>query len=149
PFSAGLPLEELVRRYLAADGPALVPGMQGWGGLTRMGEGFARMGLRAFHDENGRVVYDLPGAPPPSPDVGAPPRFLPEYDNLLLSHADRTRVGSRRVPLPPGNGGRCGTLLSDGFYRADWEIIRTDDAAVLQVRPFEDLSSPDEIVMEG
>jgi hypothetical protein len=149
PFTEGLPLEELVRRYLAAYGPALVPDMQMWCGLTRMGEVFARMDLRTFHDENGRVLYDLPDAPRPSADVEAPPRFLPEYDNLLLSHADRTRFGGRRVPLPPGNGGRCGTLLDDGFYRADWEIVRTDDAAVLHVRPFSALSSPSAIVAEG
>jgi hypothetical protein len=148
-FAAGISLEELVRRYLAAYGPALVADMQMWCGLTRLGEVFERMDLRTFRDESGRVLYDLPDAPRPSPDVAAPPRFLPEYDNLLLSHADRTRFGTRRVPLPPGNGGRCGELLSDGFYRADWEIVRTGDAAVLHVRPFEALPAPDAIVTEG
>ena len=71
-------------------------------------------------------------------DVPAPLRFLPEYDNLLLSFADRSRVirGARPLPLPPGNGGTAGTLLMDGFWAADWRITRGPDRAVLEIRPF-------------
>jgi hypothetical protein len=78
--------------------------------LTRLREVVDRLPLRAFRGESGQVPYDLPDAPRPSEDPPAPPRFLPEYDNLLLSHSDRSRVipGNRPVPLPPGNGATAG-----------------------------------------
>ena len=105
--------------------------------------------LRAFRDPDGRELLDLPDAPRPDPDTPAPPRFLPEYDNLLLSHADRARVMPvrRSVPLPPGPGGTCGTVLVDGFWQATWKITRgrggggsVAGAAVLWVEPLTRLS---------
>lgn len=153
PLGAGAPPEQLVLRYLAAFGPASVADMQAWSGLTRLGEvtDQLRPRLRAFRDENGTELYDLPGAPRPAPDTPAPPQFLPEYDNLLLSHADRTRVnpGRHPVPLPPGNGGRAGTLLADGMFSATWHITRRGDTATLHIRPFQPLPQPDTIADEG
>jgi hypothetical protein len=151
PFGHGTSLEDLVTRYLAAYGPATVRDVQRWSGLTRLSEVTRRLDLRVFRDSLGNELYDLPDAPRPDPGTPTPPRFLPEYDNVLLSHADRTRFGldGRQVPLPPGNGGRRGTLLSDGFYRATWEITRADDAAILRVRPFAPLPDPDAVTAEG
>jgi hypothetical protein len=127
--------------------------MQLWSGLTRLNEVTERLRprLRVFRDDRGRELYDLPDAPRPGPDTPAPPRFLPEYDNLLLSHADRTRFipDGRRVPLPPGNGGRQGTLLADGLFRATWKITWRRDAATLQVEPFAPLPDQDAIGGEG
>jgi len=107
--------------------------------------------LRTFRDQQGAELFDLPDAPRPDPATPAPPRFLPEYDNLLLSHADRTRVipGDERVPLQPGLGARYGTLLVDGFFRGTWRIARHRDSAVLHVEPFERLSDRDAIAAEG
>ena len=139
--------DELILRYLAAFGPATVNDVQTWSGLTRLREVTTRLGdrLRTFRDEAGRDLFDLPDGPRPDPDVPAPPRFLPEYDNVLLSHADRTRVNpdGRPIPLPPGNGAALGTLLVDGELRATWRITRDDGAVALTVRPFAPLAAAD------
>ena len=153
PPAAAMSLEELLVRYLAAFGPATVRDVQSWSGLTRMTE-FAdrlRPRLRTFRDEHGNELLDLPDAPRPDPDTPVPPRFLPEYDNLLLSHADRTRfiTGGEQVPLPPGNGARFGTLLVDGTLRATWRITGDPGAAVLHIEPFGRLSHRDAIAAEG
>ncbi len=145
--------ERLVNRYLAAFGPASVRDMQAWSGLTRLGEVVERLRteLLTFRGEDGVELFDLPDAPRPGPDRPAPPRFLPEYDNLLLSHADRTRfiTGGQRVPIRPGMGSRHGTLLVDGLFRATWRITLQRDAAILDVEPFAQLSERDAIVEEG
>lgn len=131
--------DDTVLRYLAAFGPASVKDLQTWAGLTRMRPVFERLRprLATFRDENGVELFDLPDAPRPDPDTPAPPRLLPEFDNLLLSHADRTRV------IPPANRGRTWQantfycpLLVDGFLAGVWRII--GDALVIE--PFTDLS---------
>ena len=133
-------LDQLVLRYLAAYGPATVRDIQAWSGLSRLREVTDRLGprLRTFTGPGLAEFLDLPDAPRPDRDVPAPPRFLPEYDNLLLSFADRSRVirGARPVPLPPGNGATTGTVLVDGFWEGDWTITRSRDRAVLEIRPF-------------
>jgi hypothetical protein len=145
--SVGLP--DLVRRYLGAFGPASVADLQQWSGLTRLGEVTEAMGLRVFRSESGTLLYDLPGAPRPDPDVLAPVRFLPEYDNLLLSHRDRTRVNpdGRPVPLPPGNGAASGTVLVDGYRQGTWQ--RRGQQVV--IRPFTRLgpASADALLAEA
>jgi Winged helix DNA-binding domain len=153
----GRPLEDdpapdrMILRYLAAFGPATVADVQVWSGLTRLREVLDRLRprLRTFRDERGGELFDLPRAPRPDPDTPAPPRFLPEYDNLLLSHADRGRVmaAGRQVPLSPGNGGRMGTVHIDGFFEATWKLARAGDAATLSIEPFERLSKKDAVAV--
>jgi hypothetical protein len=143
-----------VLRYLAAYGPASVNDIQAWSGLSRLREVTDGLGgrLRPFTGPEGGELLDLPDAPRPGEYAHAPPRFLPEYDNLLLSYADRSRVIPHRrpVPLPPGNGASTGTLLADGSWRADWKITRGRDRAVLEIHPFTRLrGSHDDITREG
>jgi hypothetical protein len=132
-------VERLVRRYLAAFGPATVADIQTWSGLTRLREITDRLELRAFRGPDGAELLDLPGLELPDEDVHPPPRFLPEYDNLLLSHADRRRVipHDHPVPLWPGNGATQGTVLIDGAWNANWKL--TPEA--LRISPFRPLTA--------
>lgn len=72
--------------------------MQNWSGLKNLRDIFEelRPKLVTFRDEKGRELFDLPKAPRPDEDVDAPVRFLPDYDNVLLGHTDRSRVTTRR-----------------------------------------------------
>ena len=101
-----------------------------WCGLTRLREVFERLARAPHLPRRARPrPLDLPDAPLPDPDTPAPPRFLPEYDNLLLSHADRTRVFPGLGPGGPlPRGGTKGALLMDGFYRAFWSL-RVEDGS--------------------
>jgi hypothetical protein len=120
--------DDLVLRYLGAFGPASVADIGNWSGLTRLGpvvEGL-RDRLVIFRDERQRELFDLPDAPRPGPETPAPARFLPEYDNLLLGHQDRTRVMDvdQATPLFPGNGAALGSVLLDGRFAGGWRIER-------------------------
>jgi len=139
--------DEVMLRYLAAFGPATVADVQTWSGLTRLREVADRLRprLRTFTDPAGAELLDVPDAPLPSEDIQAPPRFLPEYDNVLFSYADRTRVNpdKNEIPLAPGNGGRCGTVLVDGTFQATWQITTAGDSATLLIKPFGRLPKAD------
>jgi hypothetical protein len=149
------PAERRVLRYLGAFGPATVADLQAWSGLSRLREVTGRLGsrLRALAGPDGEELLDLPDAPRPGPDVPAPPRFLPAYDNLLLSFARRDRVipQARPVPLPPGHGAAAGTVLVDGFWAAEWSITRSPGRVVLDVLPFTPLTAAqrDAVAAEG
>jgi len=97
--------------------------------------------LRTFRNEQGRELFDLPDAPRPPADTPAPVRFLPEYDNVLLSHADRSRFDpGDHPPLASGRGGFFAMALIDGRGGAIWSLRRSGAAADLLVEPFVKLS---------
>jgi hypothetical protein len=152
PLDPSPSIDAIVLRYLAAFGPASVMDAQAWSGLTRLREVFERLpGLRTYRSEAGVVLYDVESGALPSPEVPAAPRYLPEYDNILLSHADRTRVNpeGRRVPLPPGGGASMGTVLIDGVYAANWRLYRERDQAAVEVMPFHKLTSSEKTDLEA
>ncbi|WP_242902472.1 winged helix DNA-binding domain-containing protein [Actinomadura terrae] len=137
--------DELMLRYLAAFGPASVADAQAWSGLPALGEVFERLrpSLRVFADDKGRELFDLPDAPRPLEDVPAPVRFLPEFDNLVLAHADRRRVISDadRPSLTSKNLRVRSVFLWDGFARGIWEMVYKRKVATMTLRPFEPLPS--------
>jgi len=135
PLDRTLTAAQLVPRYLAAFGPARPADMATWSRLKRLASVFdsIRDQLVELGDERGRTYFDMADAPRPDPDTRAPVRFLPEYDNVLLSHADRSRFvgGNVRALYPPGRLGR-GHVLVDGMLRGTW-ILDGDHLEVLHL----------------
>lgn len=133
----------LVLRYLAAFGPASVADVQTWSRLTglRVVLNDLRRQLRVFRDECGRELFDLPDAPRPHAETPAPARFLPNFDNLVLSHADRSRVlaDEHRPFMASKNGMVPATFLWNGFVAGTWKVERNKATATLRLTPFEPL----------
>src|SRR5258708_15870910 len=125
--AAAVAAEELVLRYLRAFGPASPADMRAWSGLA-MGPAFEKLraGLVTFRDEHGIELFDVPKAPRPAADTAVPVRFLPDYDNILLAHADRTRIMSpgQHLSLFSSNGVMEASVLVAGFLRAGWQPIK-------------------------
>ncbi len=133
---------ELVRRYLSAFGPASRADIADWSGLRVADFAVALDALeplRRFRDESGRELLDLPRMPLPSPDTPAPVRFLPKWDNLLLAHADRTRVlpEELRKAVIAKNGDVTQTFLVDGMVAGSWTTGKT---GAVELTPFAPLS---------
>jgi hypothetical protein len=119
--------EKLVLRYLGAFGPASPADMRAWSGLA-MRPAFEKLRprLRTLRAEDGGELFDVPTAPRPPSDMEVPVRLLPDYDNILLGHADRSRIMPRGRHLGMFNsaGVMQGVVLVDGFVRAMWTPAR-------------------------
>jgi hypothetical protein len=130
-------LDTMVLRYLGAFGPASVMDAQAWCGLTKLREVFERLrpGLAVYRDETGRELFDLPDAPRPDPDTPAPPRFLYDYENLLLSYADRSRAIAPELArgVTIGTQESLSTFTIDGFVAGFWAIRRERGTATLVI----------------
>ena len=118
---------EIVRRYLAAFGPASRRDLVAWS-MMHVPELQRALDvlepLRRFRDEQGRELFDVPRAPLPHPDTPAPVRFLPKWDNVLLAFADRTRVlpEEYRKTVIRTNGDVAQTFLVDGLVAGVWRV---------------------------
>jgi hypothetical protein len=139
--------DAVLLRYLAAFGPATVADMQAWSGLQGLRAAVERMRphLCVFRNEKGQELFDVPGAPLPDPETPAPVRFLPGFGNVLLSHADRTRIVAEehRKAIGSRNGLFLATVLVDGFVAGTWGIEKTKESATLRIVPFVTLSPGD------
>jgi hypothetical protein len=129
----------LVRRYLAAFGPAASADLRAWCGLAGLSRAVAavRDELIAFRDERGRELLDLPDAPRPDPDTPAPVRFLPAFDNAILGYDDRSRIVDDAHRGLSVAGERA--VLVDGRVAATWTV----DAGTVAVAPLRRLSRAD------
>jgi hypothetical protein len=144
-------LDDVVLRYLRAFGPATVADVNAWCRLTGLRAVVERLRpqLRTLNDARGRELFDVPDGPLPDEDVPAPVRFLPEYDNALLSHRDRSRffVDDERARVGAHEERIKGTVLYDGFVRATWRWDG-DDVVVSHVPRLPKTARRD-IVAEG
>jgi hypothetical protein len=153
PLPTTVDREAIVLRYLAAFGPASVRDAQAWSGVTRLGEVFERLRprLRSFRDEAGRELFDLPDAPRPDPETPAPVRFLADFDNVLLSHADRSRFISDedRVTMTYAQGPFPGMLMLDGSAVGQWHLVRVSGGVTMVLRLARKLSAQDEAAVRS
>lgn len=132
--------EALVRRYLGAFGPAGVADVQAWsgiGGMKAVLDGM-RGELALFADGRGRELFDLPDAPRPEAGAGAPVRYLPEFDSLVLAYDDRSRIiADEHRPLVATKNLRVkATFLVDGVVAGIWTIAVKRRVATLELQPF-------------
>jgi hypothetical protein len=134
-------LTDAILRYLAAFGPATVKDIQAWCGLTRLAAVVDEIGdhLRVFADEHGTELLDVLDGPLPDPTTPAPPRFLPPFDNAILSHADRSRIIGREHRDTVYRDRLMRTFLVDGFVAGTWRV----DGSTIHLRPFAPLADAD------
>ncbi|MFE6860485.1 winged helix DNA-binding domain-containing protein [Nocardia sp. NPDC057668] len=138
PLDPDYPLEELLLRYLRAFGPATTMDMQTWSKLTGIKPAVDRLGdrVRTYTDDRGRTLYDAADAELTDPDHPAPVRLLGWYDNLLLSHQDRTRVIPDGAPPPLREAAnQVSPVLIDGFLQGIYKIFTTSTTARLRIIP--------------
>jgi DNA glycosylase AlkZ-like len=140
PMADPAELARLVTRYLGAFGPATVRDVQAWSGLTGLKAVLEQLrpSLVTFRDEQGAELFDLPTAPRPGEDTPAPVRLVAEFDNLVLSHAERARVVSPEATrrLYTINGVIPGSVLIDGFVAGMWRLTRSRPEAAVTIEMF-------------
>jgi hypothetical protein len=146
-------LAQLVTRYLGAFGPATVRDVQAWSGLTGLKAVLEQLrpSLVTFRDEQGAELFDLPTAPRPGAEVPAPVRLVAEFDNLLLSHAERSRIISTEATrrLYTINGVIPGAVLIDGFVTGMWRLARSRDGATVSIEMFGPARERDALAAEA
>jgi len=146
-------LADLMLRYLGAFGPASVRDVAAWSGLTGLRPVMEQLrpSLVTFGDERGTELFDLPSAPRPGGDVPAPVRLVAEFDNLLLSHGDRSRVISpeNAKRLYTVNGVIPGSVLIDGFVDGMWRLTTSRGVTTLTIELFGPMRERDALEREA
>lgn len=146
--------KDLVRRYLAAYGPATPGDFTAWSAIKGAAALFESMGdeVVRFRDARKRVLFDLGDAPRPDPDTPAPPRLLPDFDGAVLGHQDRSRI------IPSGHALKAATtrnllvpplVLVDGFVAGTWKLEVKRKTATVTVIPFAAFPTKDRRALEA
>jgi hypothetical protein len=142
-------------RYLAAFGPASIADMRAWSRWLRLREVIDSSGvrLRRFRSEQGRELLDLPDAPLAEPELAAPIRLLPEYDNVHFAYQHRERINPHRFEMPrrAGNGAIMGTFLADGGFAGEWrrQVSTDGQAAILTANAYRPLTADERADLHG
>jgi hypothetical protein len=151
PPSTDQAADDVILRYLAAFGPATVADASAWSGLAGLRTTFERLRphLRTFTDERGRELFDVPDGPRPDPATPAPPRFIGEYDNVLVAYDDRSRVipDEHRDRILHGLG--VPMVLVDGMVRATWRAVISSGTVTLEIAPYDLLLAADRSSLEA
>jgi hypothetical protein len=151
--TADAPATNLVKRYLAAYGPATIADALTWSGLAGLKETFEtlRPSLMTFKDDRKREYFDLSDAPRPGEDAAAPVRFLPEFDTLMLAHADRSRfiADAHRPHLTSKNLQVAAVFLVDGMAAGTWKVERKRKTATLVLQSFGPLTKKAAAALEA
>jgi hypothetical protein len=133
PLGTETAADDAVLRYLAAFGPASVADIRVWSWLTGLRAVVDRLRprLRTFRDEAGRELFDVEDGLLLDPDVPAPVRLLPQYDNIFLSHEDRSRILFEKMTVPDlvWKGG----VLVDGYISGAWRVRREKRQATMTI----------------
>jgi hypothetical protein len=123
-------IAHLVRRYLAAFGPATPRDAARWSGIPVSAARAALERIRTIDLGDGHL--DLVRAPRPG-EVAAPPRLLPLFESILLAYDDRSRFLTKehydRVML---GGMVLKAFLVDGIVAGVWRTERD----TLTLEPF-------------
>ncbi|HSL75675.1 MAG TPA: winged helix DNA-binding domain-containing protein [Candidatus Limnocylindrales bacterium] len=154
--SAPVAMDHLVRRYLAAFGPASVADIARWAGVSVAA---VRPGVEAVEvagdlwrsrADTGRALVDLVDAPLPDADSPAPPRLLPMWDSTVLAHDDRTRIVSDadRARIIARNGDTLPVFLVDGVVAGRWWAVAAGGRTRIELEPFRRLAAADRIALE-
>lgn len=148
PLETDVSPDEMILRYLVAFGPSTVADVQTWSGLTGMRAVLERLRprLRTFRDERGRELFDVPDGPLPDPETPAPVRFLPEFDNVFLSHDDRSRIVDGRYL---DQALMHGFVLVEGFIRGVWKLERRRAGTSLVIGPWGALTAGERVEVEA
>jgi hypothetical protein len=148
PMAAEPSIDDLVLRYLEVFGPATVADIRVWSWLTGLREVVDRLRprLRTFRDEAGRELFDVEDGLIADEDLPAPIRFLPQYDNVFLSHDDRSRIdGEMSCGV---DFGWKGVVLIDGGIAAAWRVRRDGKSAVMMIELGRRLSAAERLELE-
>ncbi|MFB9329229.1 winged helix DNA-binding domain-containing protein [Paenibacillus aurantiacus] len=152
PLAEDASLPGLIIQYLTAFGPASVKDIQVWSGLKRIQTAIDQLRpyLRTYRDESGQELFDVMDAVLPDPETPVPIRFLGEFDNMLLSYHDRSRIMDESIKprVFTKNGIIRAAVLVDGFVRGIWSIEERKGTAILAVELFEPLSQAEKREME-
>ena len=132
----------VLRRYLAAFGPASRRDAAAWAGVAQrdLADAWTRVPTVSYSDERGTELLDLPDSPLPPASTRLPVRLLARWDQPLLAYADRDRIIPPEVqPLKLTHSGDQ-TVTVAGRVAASWQLERKRDRVQVTVRPHVDIS---------